>query len=52
VYVLMSKNSLVVGNESLVVVIPCVQPLASCLIYDIDVLNFEVLGAVQFGVGD
>jgi hypothetical protein len=41
VYVLMSKNSLVVGNESLVVVIPCVQPLASCLIYDIDVLNFR-----------
>jgi hypothetical protein len=44
----MSKNSLVVGNGSLVVVILCVQFLAPCLIYDIDVWNIEGFGAIEF----
>jgi hypothetical protein len=51
VCVLMSKNSLV-DKGSLIVIIACVHSLASCLIYDMYLLNREVFGAIQFGAGD
>jgi hypothetical protein len=51
VCVLMSKNSLV-DKGNLIVIIACVHSLASCLIYDMYLLNREVYGASKLGVGN